>query len=76
MHGQGEKEETEAGEPGCAGILWIHKFWKSELLLLQWRVLSSCLGGRGLSESGTNGGLGMHRGCVSPRNLQFSSSVL
>lgn len=37
---------------------------------------SSYLGVRGLSESCTDGRLGMHRGCVSSGNLQFSSSAL
>lgn len=35
-----EKGETEAGEAGCAGILWMHEFWKSELLLFQKKVPS------------------------------------
>lgn len=54
-----EKGETEAGEAGFAGILWIHEFWKSELLLLQRQVLSSCLGVHGLSKPRRDGRLGM-----------------
>lgn len=54
-----EKGETEAGEAGFAGILWIHEFWKSELLLLQRQVLSSCLGVHGLSKPHRDGRLGM-----------------
>lgn len=54
-----EKGETEAGGAGCAGILWIHESWNSELLLLQRQVLASCLGVHGLSKACTDGRLGM-----------------
>lgn len=42
-HRQGEGGETEARASGCAGILWIHRFWKTQVLLLQWQVLSLSL---------------------------------
>lgn len=53
-----------------------HPFCKPELLLLRRWVLSSSLGAWGRSESRTDGRIGIHRGCVSSGNPQFSSSAL